>query len=779
MAASEFSVSLSSRIFNSFSDKLTVSSTPGPPSTFLASSPLSQTQQNERKENIKEHFRKTTPSSPGPISTTDDKISPSRKKKPSVSPISQSSAVTEAVSACVEMLVPSSILPGFQTSRIATSCAFLTGDSSSWRFLTRREWKAKKKFEGANSTLEGESDSLEESPKHYFSPEPLISHIVSLSSTQSLLPNLNPCVVAQLARSVEDSLSNLACCGAFPDAPCRRQQPLRRGGGLKSLSSVEVNLPSVLTSRECTLRLYFADFCSRLLCPDPTQRMTAGEALNHPFLNLPEATHAFEDTGPGLEIEPNVTVQFNKSSKNPELNSLLEEEDYHIKSRRLAVLSSALSNSIRGHNSHLGHMHHSHHQQQPPQELRHLQLQQQFYHRQQHVYHRVNVYSSSTQSSPILSPLNSPAVDPSLASFSLSTVVQRLKGGVSEAGPPSPPDQPLGSPKSSQWPSLSSIRLPTPLNNPLNIVSPTSRMRSQTVADPLAFSILGMGGAPRTPFPQVFSPEWELPKAEVFGGSEDYKQFGFSGARSLCSGYPDCIRPPFPSHQNVSPSGPPPLFSQGITPSFLSHPLLPPSPNSAATTPQLLPQYPSSQSQIPYLSIDTNGMSSFHSSQVTLNTSSQPSSPVHGPLPHRWGTSGGAGGGAVAPGPGGFPDNAIPFSLPLPAFSHSHTSMTQGSSSNAFPNSSFTPSIQSLYSTQSPSSSPPQSPRSSSTLSSFGPRSRGSSLAGGGISLYTSSSGHSGGSFSPGSTSSSGTPPLGPLLQSPPVPRLWPPSQTK
>ena len=566
------------------------------------------------------------------------------------------------------------------------------------------------KSASVTEVLENAHGGLE---KHYFAPGPLIPLIVSLSHpAQSLLHNLAPKVALQLEKSARDAMASLSCCGASPSTPCLRQQRVRRVNS-SHIPPQEVVFPAGLSPRECTQRLLFADFCARLLCPDPTLRMTAGEALFHPFLNLPELRSA-------------LAVPASESSPPSDSPKGVVEEDSWIRRRRLAALSSSLTASLRAHNTH-----HSHHHTQTPL-TPHLPSPS---NANQHV--RIHGsgglgLSFSTTNSPVLSAAAEPFEPTGLPELSLGgDIMRRGEGSTGRgAGNYSSLQQQQHSPGSPRGGSAHPLfQLPILPHNPLQ-TNNLARMRSQTLSDPLLHSGTWLGES--------------------------------AGLPSFSSLEPQVYPPP----TQVQQLQPPLLGGGGVSPRALSHPL---AFNQSAPSPLITGFSLSGGGQgvgslgassfIPPLSVDTGEtVSSSHSSRHPTANSSQQSSPTHN-SPRM--------GGVIA---GAFHETMIPFTLPLSAFSLAPSAALQsvGSATSSQLHYMSPPS----YLTHSQASSPPQSPVSSVTSSTFGPRSRGSSLAGGALSLYTSSSGYAG-SFSSGST-----PPLGPLAHPPlqHLPRLWPAS---
>ena len=176
------------------------------------------------------------------------------------------------------------------TTTILAPHAFIAPEASRWRLRTRAEWEAgggaaRAREEAGLSAPAPAAAAPLPVPKHYFAPQPLQVHLVSFPAERTaLLPNLEPAVARRLAAEAEGALHAL-CHLPSSVRGGEQQQQQQHASRTRVLHSP---FPAQLSPQQLYQRLLFSDFCARLLCPDPTLRMSAGEALAHPFLALEE-----------------------------------------------------------------------------------------------------------------------------------------------------------------------------------------------------------------------------------------------------------------------------------------------------------------------------------------------------------------------------------------------------------------------------------------------------------------------------------------------------------
>lgn len=165
------------------------------------------------------------------------------------------------------------------------------GAASAYRFLTPSEF----------STVSGRPPAQ---PKHYFATDRLERLILCYDSQHGFLPNLQSQVQAQLLQKAEQicgkvKSSNGDANAAAAVAATRSKQPQQQNSKNVAqkpiLVPVRMRLPHAMEPQEVKERWLFADLLGGLLNVDPTQRLTAAQALSHPF---------FRPNKPGSPVSP-------------------------------------------------------------------------------------------------------------------------------------------------------------------------------------------------------------------------------------------------------------------------------------------------------------------------------------------------------------------------------------------------------------------------------------------------------------------------------------------
>jgi hypothetical protein len=114
------------------------------------------------------------------------------------------------------------------------------------------------------------------SAKHYLRPLPLVALIVSHNDAEGLLPALLAPAATALRGEIRVALDAL-----HADLPSPRWTPPSAAG--PHVTPVAATVPAHATPADVARRLAFADLIARLLVYEPSARLTAAEALAHPF----------------------------------------------------------------------------------------------------------------------------------------------------------------------------------------------------------------------------------------------------------------------------------------------------------------------------------------------------------------------------------------------------------------------------------------------------------------------------------------------------------------